>query len=448
MKLNLDFRYNFKFILFVYILSAIVGGYALAIVGGIGEDIRHHFELNSHQLSILLGLVFLGGILAKIIWLATDRIGRRAMIIFFVAMYIFGTYLFVNSQSYDALIVARFIQGSAILLCTYAFPVYMTEIAPPNKRGRYVALFQLFWTSGMCLSGLAVFFFYKVLSWHEYLYVTVSFALILLFMACIIPASPTWLILRKKVHDAYLVIQKTQPDLSDDEIKKHIDDIRVSLRDHKPRSFLQKVFIGKDIIPVLLVTSVLILNQITGINFIVFSSELILAPLVKNAQVAHIANFFILAINFCATILTIFYIDKWGRKKVIFTGLAVALISMLLLVVLYSLPVFEYSYIAVIVLLISCVAGLAFGPSGVVITLINEILPNRVRIIGIFIAGTASMLFAFFFIGYFLQIGEKYGFNIMFGIIFIGSFIYLMVVKKLVPETAGKTLEEIENEFD
>ncbi|WP_234384274.1 hypothetical protein [Francisella noatunensis] len=57
------------------------------------------------------------------------------------------------------------------------------------------------------------------------------------------------------------------------------------------------------------------------------------------------------------------------------------------------------------------------------------------------------MLFAFFFIGYFLQIGERYGFNIMFGIIFISSFVYLLIVKKLIPETAGRTLEEIENEF-
>ncbi len=133
--MNLNFRYSFKFILPVYIISAIIGGYALAIVGGIGKDIQYNFDLDNHQLSILLGLVFLGGILAKVVWLATDRIGRRAMIISFAIMYIIGTYLFVISNSYNTLIVARFIQGAAILLCTYAFPIYITEISPANRRG-------------------------------------------------------------------------------------------------------------------------------------------------------------------------------------------------------------------------------------------------------------------------------------------------------------------------
>lgn len=448
MKLNLDFRYSFKFILAVYIVSAIVGGYALAIVGGIGKDIQHSFNLDNHQLSILLGLVFLGGILAKLVWLATDRIGRRAMIISFATMYIIGTYFFVVSNTYHTLIAARFIQGAAILLCTYAFPIYITEISPANKRGMYVTLFQLFWTAGMCLSGLAIFFFYSTLSWYQYLYITIFPVAILLGLVCILPPSPTWLVLRKRYDDAYMVVQKTQSNLSDSEIKKHIEDIRVSLREHKPRTFLQKMLIGKDIWPVLLVTAVLILNQLTGINFIVFSSELILSPLTNDASILHTANFLILGVNFGITILTIFYIDKWGRKKVIFTGLSVALVSLLLLTVLYSLPTFAYSYVFVILLLTTCIAGLAFGPSGVIVTLINELLPNRVRIVGIFIAGVVSMLFAFFFIGYFLQIGERYGFNIMFGIIFISSLIYLVVVKKLIPETAGKTLEEIEGEFE
>lgn len=95
MKLNLDFRYSFKYILTVYLIAAVIGGYALAIVGGIGDEIRHQFKLDSHQLSILLGLVFLGGILAKLVWLAADKVGRKVVILFFVIMYIVGTYMFV-----------------------------------------------------------------------------------------------------------------------------------------------------------------------------------------------------------------------------------------------------------------------------------------------------------------------------------------------------------------
>ncbi|ASG68725.1 MFS transporter [Francisella halioticida] len=446
--MNLNFRYSFKYILTVYILAAILGGYALAIVGGIGEEIRRSFHLNTHQLSILLGLVFLGGVLAKIIWLATDYIGRKFMILIFVVFYIIGTYIFVIAQGYETLIVARLIQGGSILLGSYAFPIYITEISPADRRGRYVALFQLLWTAGMCLSGVLIFLFYDVLDWSEYFYITLTIGVVLLIASSFLPSSPTWLVLKNRIDAAYNVIKKTQPNLTDTEIKKHIEDIKISLRIHAPRSFVNKLLIGKDIWPVVIVTVVLILNQLTGINFIVFSSELIIAPLTSSSYVAHTANFLILAVNFVVTILTIFVIDKWGRKKVIYMGLTVGLASMLGLVILYSLPNFAYNYVLVIILLTICIAGLAFGPSGVIVTLINELLPNRVRIIGIFMAGVVSMLFSFYFIGYFLKIGQNWGFNVMFGLLLISSCIYFWVVKKFVPETAGKTLEEIENKFE
>jgi len=447
MKINMDFRYSFKFILFVYILSALVGGYALAIVGGISGDIAHRFDLNKEQLGVLLGLVFLGGVFAKAVWLAADYIGRKAMIVSFVVMYIIATYIFVEAQTYNVLVFARLMQGGAILLCTYAFPVYMTEIAPPELRGRYVTIFQLVWTAGMCASGIMIFAFYETFVWNQYLYVTIFVAVVLACLSCFLPSSPTWLMLKKRVHDAYEVIQKTQPNLTDEEIKKHIDDIRVSLRDHKPRSFLQKLFIGKDIFPVMLVTLLLILNQLTGINFILFSSGMIIAPLTTSLSVIHAINFLLLGVNFGATIITMFFIDKWGRKEVLFLGLKIALVSMFGLIVVYSLPIMQYNYIVVIGLLITCIAGLAFGPCGVIITLINELLPNRVRITGIFMAGMVSMLFSFYFVGYFLRVGEYYNYSLMFGILFVSSSIYYWVVKRLIPETAGKTLEEIEAEI-
>ena len=189
MKINMDFRYSFKFILLVYTVSAVIGGYALAIVGGISGGIGHHFNLDSNQISVLLGLVFLGGVLAKIVWLAADYIGRRAMIVIFVVMYVVATYVFVEAETYNVLIFARLIQCGAILLCTYAFPVYMTEIAPPEKRGRYVAIFQVLWTAGMCLSGIMVFTFYETFVWNQYLYATIFIALILIGLSCILPLA-------------------------------------------------------------------------------------------------------------------------------------------------------------------------------------------------------------------------------------------------------------------
>lgn len=91
------------------------------------------------------------------------------------------------AQGYETLIIARLIQGGSILLGSYAFPIYVTEISPADRRGRYVALFQLLWTAGMCLSGVLIFLFYKTFNWTEYFAITLTFGIILLIASCFYP---------------------------------------------------------------------------------------------------------------------------------------------------------------------------------------------------------------------------------------------------------------------
>jgi MFS family permease len=168
MKINMNFRYSFKFILFVYILTALIGGYILGIIAGIAIHIQGQFNLNDGQLSYLIGLVFLGGILAKFFWLSADYIGRKKVIITVLLCLILGTFLFANSTSYMSLTWSRLLQGAAIMLSYYAFPVYMTEIASANKRGRYVALYQLMWAAGIAISSLSVLMFDKFIVWQDF----------------------------------------------------------------------------------------------------------------------------------------------------------------------------------------------------------------------------------------------------------------------------------------
>ena len=354
MKINLDFRYNFKFILFVYVLAAMVAGYALAIIGGISDNIQHSFNLDIKQLSYLLGLLFLGGILAKFIWLLADYIGRKALVMAFVLVFIIGTCIFISATSYSQLVVGRLLQGMGVILCSYALPVYMTEIAPKEKRGRYVTLFQLNWTLGMCLSGAAVFTLYNYLSWYEYYYVTILLAIAIGLLALLLPPSPTFLVIKNKLDKCFEVVKKTQPNLSDEEIHQHISEIKESLVKSSSQNLVQKIFKLKNIKIILLITSILILNQLTGINAILFTSTKILATITDNIFFLKGINFLVVIINFLATIMTIIVIDKWGRKKVFFIGLGIGMASLLMLVIIFSLPNFHMKVILAVLFLSTC----------------------------------------------------------------------------------------------
>ena len=372
------------------------------------------FDLDIKQLSYLLGLLFLGGILAKFIWLLADYIGRKALVMAFVLVFIVGTYIFVSATSYEQLVVGRLLQGMGVILCSYALPVYMTEMAPKEKRGRYVTLFQLNWTLGMCLSGAAAFVFYNYLSWYEYYYVTILFAIVIGVLALFLPASPTFLVIQNKLDKCFEVVKKTQPNLSNEEIHQHISEIKESLVKSSSQNIVQKVFMLKNIKIILLVSSILILNQLTGINAILFTSTKILSTITDNIFILKGINFLVVIINFLATVLTIIVIDKWGRKKVFFIGLGIGMASLLMLVIIFSLPNFDMKVILAVLFISTCIGGLAFGPSGIIVTLINELLPNSVRVVGVFVAGGLSTIFAFYFIEHFLVVGQDYGFNILF----------------------------------
>ena len=127
---------------------------------------------------------------------------------------------------------------------------YITEISPANKYGYVCNAISAILDCGDVLVRFSNIFCMILVTWHQYLYNNILVS-ILLVLACILPPSPTWLVLMKRHDDAYTVLE-TQVDLSDSEIKKHIDEIRV-MREHAKLN-LQKILIGKDIWPVLLVT--------------------------------------------------------------------------------------------------------------------------------------------------------------------------------------------------
>ena len=449
MKSFLDFRYSFKFILSVYILTAIIGGYGLGIIAGISIHIQSDYQLNDSQLSYLIGLVFLGGIIAKFFWLSADYISRKRIMIVLSLTFVIATFFFTDSLSYNHLIWSRLFQGAAIMLSYYAFPVYMTEIAPPEKRGKYVTLYQLMWAAGIAISSLAVLLFHDVVVWQSYYNTPMYLMALITFCVMFIPHSPVWLVSRNRIDEAKNVYRKIFPDITEQQIDEKISATQSSFSNNKSKnSKIKNLFNFNNIKLILIVTILLVLNQLSGNNVVLLMNEKILQSIDSHSTSLHMVSFLVMFVNFVATILTVMYADKLGRKKVFYIGLIIAVISYIFLSLAFFIPIQGLQYYLVLLFLVLAVGGLAFGPAGIIIVIINEMLPNRIRVMGIFVAGMITTLFTFFFASSFLNLADKIGYGGLFLILAGICIVYLIVVKLTIVETAGKTLEEIEKDFN
>ncbi|AIT09898.1 hypothetical protein LO80_07905 [Candidatus Francisella endociliophora] len=442
------FRYNFKFILFIYILTALIGGYGLGIIAGVAIHIQNSFKLDDGQLSYLIGLLFLGGIIAKFFWLSADYISRKRILIIVLLTFIVATFLFINSVSYTSLEWSRLFQGAAILLSYYAFPVYMTEIALPEKRGMYVTLYQLMWAGGIAISSLAVLMFDNFVSWQEFYDVPMYLLILVTIGILFIPYSPVWLISRNRIAEAKDVYKKLFPELTEIQINERILSTKESLfKEKNSTNKVRNLFDAKSIKIIFIVTLLLILNQLSGNNVVLLMNEKVLQSIDSYSASLNMVSFLVMFVNFGATILTVIYADKLGRKKVFYIGLIIAIISYVFLSLSFFIPIKGLQYYLVLIFLVLAVGGLAFGPAGIIITIINEMLPNRVRVIGIFIAGMTTTIFTFFFASSFLNFADKFGYGALFLILAGVCVVYMLIVKLTIVETAGKTLEEIEQDF-
>ena len=445
----LDFRYSFKFILFIYILTAIVGGYGLGIIAGISIHIQSDYNLNDSQLSYLIGLVFLGGIIAKFFWLSADYISRKRVMVILSLTFVVATFFFTDSLTYSHLMWSRLFQGAAIMLSYYAFPVYMTEIAPPEKRGRYVTLYQLMWAAGIAISSLSVLLFHDVVVWQSYYNIPMYLMALITICIMFIPHSPVWLVSRNRVEEAKDVYRKIFPNMTEQQINEKVSLTQNSFfHDKSKNSKIKHLFESKNIKLILIVTLLLVLNQLSGNNVVLLMNEKILQTIGGSAIGLHFVSFLVMFVNFVATILTVIYADKFGRKKIFYVGLSVAIISYIFLSLSFLVATGSLQYYLVLLFLVLAVGGLAFGPAGIIIVVINEMLPNRIRVMGIFVAGMITTLFTFFFASSFLNLADKIGYGALFLILAVVCIIYMLVVKFAIVETKGKTLEQIEKDFN
>jgi sugar porter (SP) family MFS transporter len=445
------------FIIWISSIAAIGGflfGFDTGVISGtliFLQDARG-WALNDSQLAgvttaVLLGAVFGCLISGKI----TDMIGRKKIIIITSVIFICGALLSGSAPDARFLIISRLFLGIGIGIASYSVPLYIAEISPARNRGALVTINQLMITVGILVSYITDYWIANdadPFSWRLMFHIGVIPGLTLFTGMFFLPETPRWLISKGRYEEGEVVLKRVEETaLVESSLKKLKDEIS---SDEKNPGSLKEVFTPWLKYPLIIGIGIMILTEFTGIDTIVYYTPKIfkIAGYISNEQ-SILPAIIVGSSNVFFTVISIFLVDRIGRRPLYFIGLSGLVITLSALGICFHFQeelgdIFSFLTISTMFLFIGSFA-ISFGPLSWLI--ISEIFPLKFRGLGMSI-GAFTLWSATTIVNYsFLKIvdaltlaGTFWAFAIM-GIIsgFWGFF--------LIPETKGKSLESIEDHW-
>ncbi|OAJ34385.1 sugar porter family MFS transporter [Piscirickettsia salmonis] len=440
-----------SFSLFITFFAAIGGvlyGYDIGIINGALLYIQHDIHMSAAQTSFIVAAVLGGGALSTLItgYLA-DHFGRKNMMITAVAIFLVGVAVLATAHSYNLLLVGRLIQGIGIGIITIIIPLYLSEVAPKHLRGRGVCSFQVLLTAGILLANIIAYFFAKAgISWHMMFLSSGIPAVILATGLLFLPKSPRWLVFKGHIQQARQTLEQVYPK------KTASQELELICSSHNQNNStsISALFQRKFIYPLTLVFSIAILNQLTGINSILqFSATLLKGAGLHSDLVAILGSIWITVVNFIITIIAMLLVDKVGRKPLLTIGTAGVTIALLLSGIAFIyLPEGITKGLLIGIGLLVYIFFFALGPGVVVWIALSELLPNSIRSIGMAVALSLNSLASTLLASSFLPLVNHIGYGGIFILCGFFTAIYFYLAYFKMPESKGKSLEEIESSYN
>lgn len=329
------------------------------------------------------------------------------------------------------MIIFRIFGGIGVGIVSVVGPTYISEISPPEKRGRLVSLHQFAMVTGILLAYIFNYFFIDIANgWRYMLGIPFIFSIIfMIFILTSLPESPRWLIAKKKETEAFKILKEAHgPDLAKDEVK----DIKNSLSSKTKNTTFKDIFKGNIGRIVLLGTILGIFQQIVGINAVINYAPIIFEKTGVSTDIALLQSVFIGAVNFLATLIAIWLIDSKGRKPLLIWGALGMIVT--LAYVSYGFA-FNLSDIGILIPILAYIAFFAASFAPVLGVITSEMFSNNFRGIAMSITGTVNWAFTFIVVQFSPYVLNQFGGAILFGIFAFCSLLALIFVKVWIPET-------------
>lgn len=394
-------------------------------------DVFHGFVVMSSALwGTVIGAIF-GGI-------PTERMGRKKTLIWIGVLYFVSALGSAVVSDPWLFSVLRFIGGLGVGASTIAAPAYISEIAPPERRGRLVALYQFNIVFGILIAFLSNYLLSNIEtdSWRWMIGVEAIPALIYTIMVLGVPRSPRWLILHgNKVEEARSVL--VQIDDSQD-IEEEIRIIQESNREEASR---ESIFDNKYRFPLMLAFLIAFFNQFSGINAILYYAPRIFGEAGLEESTALLSSFGVGVVNLIFTLIGLSLIDKYGRKQLMYIGSIGYIISLTMVGLAFASG---WSGMMIPILLFIFIASHAIGQGTVIWVFISEIFPNHLRANGQAFGSSTHWVLAAIIPSFVPVLFSSIGASAVFFIFAFMMVLQLLFVWKMMPETKGIPLEEMQ----
>ena len=425
-------------------LGGLLFGYDTGVISGALIFIKREFGLTTAAEEIVVSGVLLGATIGAIIGgKAADFFGRRRVLLVTAAIFGIGALTSAIAPSPAILIVSRVVLGLAIGLASTNVPVYLSEVAPARARGWVVSLFQLAVTIGIVIAYLTDYAFAGMEGWRWMLGLAVVPALVFGAGMFFLPETPRWLIRGGQHEVAHRVLIRIR-ELADVDVE--IEEIKASLA-QQTESGRWVDLLSQQVRPALIVgLGLAIFQQITGINTVIYYAPKILqAAGFNSASGAILATVGVGVVNVSMTIIAMFLVDRAGRRPLLLVGIAgmIVTLGMLGLSFRISNQSVQLAWIAVICLM-GYVASFAISLGPIFWLMIAEIYPLKIRGLAEGMAATFNWGSNLLVSLTFLTLVEKLGASSTFLLYAFASVASWLFAYYLVPETKGRTLEEIE----
>ena len=455
---------NFGYLIFLSVVAALGGflfGYDTAVISGTIAQVTQLFQLDALQQGWYVGCALVGSIIGVLFaGILSDKLGRKLTMVISAILFSASALGCALCTDFTQLVVYRIIGGVGIGVVSIVSPLYISEVSVAQYRGRLVSLYQLAVTVGFLGAYLVN---YQLLAWSESgallgvpllnkIFITEVWrgmlgmetlpAILFFIIIFFIPESPRWLIVRGQERKAINILERIYNSITEATNQLKETQSVLTAETSSEWSLLMKPGILKAVI---IGVCIAILGQFMGVNAVLYYGPSIFENAGLSGGDSLFYQVLVGLVNTLTTILALVIIDKVGRKKLVYYGVSGMVVS-LILIGLYFLfgDSLGVSSLFLLVFFLFYVFCCAVSICAVVFVLLSEMYPTKVRGLAMSIAGFALWI-GTYLIGqltpWMLQNLTPAGTFFLFAVMCMP---YMLIVWKLVPETTGKSLEEIE----
>ncbi len=423
-------------------LGSFLFGFDTAVISGTTETLQKLYSLSDNLKGFTVSSALIGTLFgALLVGRPSDRWGRRPVLTVLAVVFLISAVGCGLAWNWYALLFFRWLGGLAIGGTSVVSPVYITEIAPAQRRGLLVAVSQLNIVVGILVSFLSNFLVAQVLGpehpavWRWMFAVAAAPSAAFFLASLVIPESPRWLVKKGDRAAAEMVLAR----FGHENPAREADEIERSLRSERAEGH-QRLFQPQYYKPLLLAAMIAVFNQLDGINAVLYYSADIFRMAGADKTSALMQSVIVGLTNLVMTIAAMMLIDRVGRKMLLLVGSITFVLSHVLAVWVFSTDARGW---IVIIALMGIVGSHAYSQGAVVWVIINELLPNAIRAAG---SATITCLL------WLLDIVVSWSFPVVaaqsgayaFGFFAVMMVLQFFLVLKYLPETKGVSLEELQ----